>query len=91
MDDKVGHWFAFAVELWSDAGVVGMKAGRVEARVVAFYEIQKLVELGRIEGVVDFGNPFDVGTELAAAAEVYGGVKPEPGSLRQGIDMALKG
>src|SRR5262245_66174005 len=67
-----------------------MQAIDLKAWIVAANEIEKLVELFRPETVVDAGRPFDVGSELAAPANVDGGVEAEPGAVRHGIDVPLE-
>ena len=53
MDGEVGHRLALAVELRPDAGVVGVQAARVEARIVAADEVEELFQLLGLEAVVD--------------------------------------
>ena len=91
MDGEVRHRLALAVELRPDACVVGMQALRLEARIVAADEIEKLSELLRLEAVVDVRDPGDIGSELAAPADIDGGVQAEPGAVRHRIDVALEG
>ena len=84
---EVGHGLALAVELWANAGVVGVQLRGVERGVVAAYEIEEGCQFGRVEAVVDLGDPRDIRAELAAAAEIDGGVQAKPGTIRHRVDM----
>jgi hypothetical protein len=90
MDGEIRHRLALAIELGADARIVGVQALDLEARIVAADEAEELSQLLRLEAVIDVGNPGDVGPELAAPANVDGGVQPEPPPVRQRIDVALE-
>src|SRR5262245_35422308 len=91
VDGKIARRLARAVELGADAGVVGVQARDLEARIIAADKIEELPQPLRFKAVIDRGYPGEVGAEFASTANVYGGVQAEPGAVRDGIDVALEG